>query len=177
MFLNIKTSLIHLCSCCLWIFTSVISGFRHEVDENCALLGIWAASSGNFLPTFRDNLSVPSSRIKNPSFLDSWILDPWIWDRRLSRNVGKKLPLLLRNNPEERSSRFLQGYNSLNFPIFSFYHHVKVSWLVQCIFAANVVRKFTVIFKTNWIYVNNIIKSVNNLLLSVSFLWVLNLFM
>jgi len=35
----------------------VIPGFRCEVDENCALLGSDAASSGNFLPTFRDNLS------------------------------------------------------------------------------------------------------------------------
>jgi len=30
----------------------VISGFRSEVDENCALLGHYAASSGNFLPTW-----------------------------------------------------------------------------------------------------------------------------
>ena len=29
---------------------------------NCALLGYYAASSGNFLPTFRDNLSVISYR-------------------------------------------------------------------------------------------------------------------
>ena len=34
--------------------TCVISGFRREVDENCADLGYYAASSGNFLPTFRD---------------------------------------------------------------------------------------------------------------------------
>jgi len=26
----------------------VISGFRREVDENCSLLGYYAASSGNF---------------------------------------------------------------------------------------------------------------------------------
>jgi len=43
-----------------------ISGFRREVDENCALLGCYAASSGNLLPTFWDNLSVPYSRVKNP---------------------------------------------------------------------------------------------------------------
>ena len=42
----------------------VISGFLREVDEDCALLGCYAASSGNFLPTFRDNLSVPSSFLK-----------------------------------------------------------------------------------------------------------------
>ena len=35
----------------------VISGFRREVDENCALLGCYTASGGYFLPTFRDNLS------------------------------------------------------------------------------------------------------------------------
>jgi len=29
-------------------------------DFNCALLGHYAASSGNLLPTFRDNLSVSS---------------------------------------------------------------------------------------------------------------------
>ena len=30
--------------------------------QNCALLCYYAESSGNFPPTFRDNLSVPSSR-------------------------------------------------------------------------------------------------------------------
>ena len=43
----------------------VASGFRREVDGNCALLSYYAARSGNFLPTFRDNLSVPSSGFKN----------------------------------------------------------------------------------------------------------------
>jgi hypothetical protein len=32
--------------------------------QNCALLGYYAAGSGNSLPTFRDNLSFPSSRVK-----------------------------------------------------------------------------------------------------------------
>ena len=44
----------------------VISCFRREVAENCPLLGYYAASSGNFLPTFRDNLPVPSSWVMNP---------------------------------------------------------------------------------------------------------------
>ena len=39
----------------------VISCFRNEVDENCALLEYYPASSSNTLPTFRDNLSVPPS--------------------------------------------------------------------------------------------------------------------
>ena len=42
----------------------VILGFRREIDENCALLGHYTASSGNLLPTFRDKLSIPSSRVK-----------------------------------------------------------------------------------------------------------------
>ena len=40
------------------------SGFRREVHGNCVLLGYYTASSGKSFPTFRDNLSVPSSRTK-----------------------------------------------------------------------------------------------------------------
>ena len=36
------------------------------IEENCALLGYYTVSNGNFLPTFQDNLSVPPSRVKNP---------------------------------------------------------------------------------------------------------------
>ena len=39
----------------------LISGFCHEVDEKCALLGYYTASSGNFLLMFQHNMSVPSS--------------------------------------------------------------------------------------------------------------------
>jgi hypothetical protein len=39
--------------------STLISGFRRDVDEICALLGYYAASCGNCLPTFQDNLSVP----------------------------------------------------------------------------------------------------------------------
>ena len=67
----------------------VISGFRREVHENCALLGHFAASSGNFLQTFRDNLSVPSSRVK-----DQWSLNLEDGTDRLFRSVGKKLIVL-----------------------------------------------------------------------------------
>jgi len=60
------------------------TGFRREVDENCALLGYYAASSGNSLPTFWENLSVQYSRVKNlEDGPDS-----------VSRNVCKELPLL-----------------------------------------------------------------------------------
>jgi hypothetical protein len=42
----------------------VVSDFSREVEENCALLCYYAASSGNFLPTFRDNLLVLSCPLK-----------------------------------------------------------------------------------------------------------------
>jgi len=44
----------------------MIPDFRREVGENCTLPGYYAASSSKYLPTFRHNLSVPSSRVKNP---------------------------------------------------------------------------------------------------------------
>jgi hypothetical protein len=47
----------------------MISGFRLEVDEIFAFLGYYAAYGGNFLPTFRDNLSAFSSTIKKSDFL------------------------------------------------------------------------------------------------------------
>ena len=50
---------------------SVIPVFNEFRDENCAFLGSYAANGCNFLPAFRVNQSVPSSR-----------------------NFGKKLPLL-----------------------------------------------------------------------------------
>ena len=46
---------------------NLISGLRRGVDEICGLLGYYAASCGNCLPTFRDNVSVPSSRVKSPT--------------------------------------------------------------------------------------------------------------
>ena len=69
----------------------VISGFRREVAENCALGSHYAASSGNSSPAFRENLSVPSSRVKNPKEF----LTPEYGADRLSRNVGNNLPLLV----------------------------------------------------------------------------------
>jgi len=45
----------------------VISDFRREVAENCALMGYYyAASCGNFFQKFRHNLLVSSSGFKNP---------------------------------------------------------------------------------------------------------------
>ena len=42
----------------------MVSGFRRDVNENGALLGYYAAYSGNWAPTFRDNLWVPFARVE-----------------------------------------------------------------------------------------------------------------
>jgi len=62
-----------------------ITNKQIKIEVNCAISGYYAPSSGNFLPTFRDNPSVP------PFF---WILDPEDGTGKLSRNAEKKLPLL-----------------------------------------------------------------------------------
>jgi hypothetical protein len=36
----------------------IISALFFKVDDSCAVLGNYAVNNGNFLPTFRDNLSV-----------------------------------------------------------------------------------------------------------------------
>jgi hypothetical protein len=48
----------------------VISGFRRDVAEICALLGYYAALSVRSVATFRDKLSVTSSRAKKSK--SSW---------------------------------------------------------------------------------------------------------
>jgi hypothetical protein len=57
-------------------------------SENCALLGHYAANSGNLIPTFRDDISVPSS-----GFCFGF-LNLEDGTDRLYRNVGKELSLL-----------------------------------------------------------------------------------
>jgi len=44
----------------------VLCYLKGFVSKDCALLGYYAAISGNSLQTFRENLSVPSLRFKNP---------------------------------------------------------------------------------------------------------------
>jgi len=40
---------------------ALLKTFMNLQVENCAFLGYYAASSANFLPTFRDKLWVPST--------------------------------------------------------------------------------------------------------------------
>jgi hypothetical protein len=59
-----------------------ISGFRHDFDEICAVLGYYAASCDDCFPSFRENVSAPSSRV----------LTREDGTDTLFRNVGKQLP-------------------------------------------------------------------------------------
>jgi hypothetical protein len=71
-----------------WDIT-LTSGFHRDVAEICTLLGYYAASCGNCLPTFRDNVLVPSSRVK--SLLELLTLEDDTDSS--SRNVGTELSL------------------------------------------------------------------------------------
>jgi len=71
----------------------LISGFRREVDENCVLVSYYAARTGDFLATFRDNISIPSSRVK----------DSWMGRTDYSETSVRIYQFLLSINPEERS--------------------------------------------------------------------------
>ena len=60
--------------------------------ETCVLLGYYAASSGNSLPTFRGLPIGPISPFLDPLFFRFLTLEDGT--NKMSRNVGKELPLL-----------------------------------------------------------------------------------
>jgi hypothetical protein len=47
------------------VCVKLLSTLLQNIHEICALLGYYAASCGNYLPTFRDNVLVPSSWVKS----------------------------------------------------------------------------------------------------------------
>ena len=115
---------------CVCIVSASVRMFRLDDwshFENCAFLSYYEASSGNSLPTFRDNLSVPSSRVKNTrTFLDSWPLKMWPID--CPETSVRNYHYSLRNSPEERSSHPLRGW-SLKLYMVALWHWMKYS---QC---------------------------------------------
>jgi hypothetical protein len=62
---------------------------------NWALLGYYAASNGNSVPTFRENVSVPFSRVKKP--------------KKSTETSVKDYHCMLRNTPEERRCHQYRG--------------------------------------------------------------------
>jgi hypothetical protein len=63
---------------------TLISGFRRDVDVICGLLGNYKASCGNYLPTFRDNVSVSSSWVKIARWKES------LWQGNLAARRGRE---------------------------------------------------------------------------------------
>ena len=58
----------------------MISGFRRDLDEICALRGYYASLSAISVLTLRDDISVRLSMVKKSRSLLGF-LDPWRWDR------------------------------------------------------------------------------------------------
>ena len=70
--------------------------FLREVNENCVLLGCYATSNDDFLPTFWDNLSFPSSR-RSSRPLEMRTIS-------CTETSVRNFQYWLRKSPEERSS-------------------------------------------------------------------------
>jgi len=70
----------------LWLDNS------ERVNECFVLVGLYAAQNGTVLPTFRDYVSVPYSRVKQSSWI-AWpsmnIILPWGWRQEIPPNVNK----------------------------------------------------------------------------------------
>jgi len=69
------------------LFTSIFVLNKIYINENCGLLGYYAGGGANCLRAFWNNLSVPSSRVRN------LLLTLEDGTDRLPQNVGKQLPL------------------------------------------------------------------------------------
>jgi hypothetical protein len=93
-----------------WILHNTCSNYTNQTharprSENCALLGYYAASNGNFSPTFRTTYRshLQGSRIKKK-----------YWPLKMWQIVCPKTSIInyqysSRNNPEEHNSHVLQG--------------------------------------------------------------------
>jgi hypothetical protein len=80
---------------------AAISDVYRDADVICALLECYAASCGNPLPTFRDNVPVPYSRVKKSTsfgLLDFLNIVPIC----CTETSIKDYQTTLRNIPEER---------------------------------------------------------------------------
>ena len=88
----------------------VISGFRREIAENCALLDYYAASSGNSLPTFQCNLSVPPSGSRSRTDVSVYLPVPSSGSRSRADVSVQSVGSILRFNISNR--RFGTTYRS-----------------------------------------------------------------
>jgi hypothetical protein len=95
----------------------VTSSFRREIDEICALVGYCEACGGISLPTFWDQLPVPSSGVeKSKTILED--------GTDMSRNFGKELPPYAALYT--RRAQISSG-NLSNFPAFDIFGSARAS--------------------------------------------------
>ena len=82
--------------------------------ENCALLGYYAANSGNFLPTFLDYFLAQSSRFKNPKGKNHYSLrnNPEVRVSHLLRDGSMKSRTVLLGRLNSEDGRRLNSYKS-----------------------------------------------------------------
>jgi len=116
---------VHACKSRIHIYKFTFLRWAAFVFENCVLLGYYAASSGNFLPTFRDNISIPPSRVMNPSFGFLTLKKGPI---RCPETLVRNFHYSLRNNQEQRSSLPLPG-GSLKTRLAFVFAHILLHWL------------------------------------------------
>jgi len=95
---------------------SNIQMYSNYCNEIFALLWCYAANSRSLLPTFRDNLSVPSSSVKQILTLEGG----------LSRNVRNELPIYVAWHPRRARSHLYRGGS--------------LKWLTVVIFLTRVVN-------------------------------------
>jgi hypothetical protein len=89
----------------------VISGLRHSVNEICAILEFYAAQNGNLVPTFRDNLSVPYSRVKHSFWAASPVkMGPISCSETLTHNYNSKVRKIPKQRKSQNRALHLQGY-------------------------------------------------------------------
>ena len=106
----------------------ITSGFHHKVEQNCTLLGYYAASSGNLLLAFQDNLSVPSLRVKIPEVK----MEPICCPKMLVRNYNYML-----HSDREKSS-FQQLHSVQN----SGCHHMSQFEYKCCINMCQIIKHY-----------------------------------
>ena len=113
--------------------------------EICALPGCYAASGGNLLPTFCDDLSVPSACVTN--FLGSLSLK--IGRLGCPETSIRNYHYRLCNIPEERKSHLLRGWNLKSER--EFIDRLHYHQLLDCGYAPQTVVVYTWIVISAWV--------------------------
>ena len=87
------------------------SGIHCETDENCLILGYYTTRSGNSIPKFRDTLSVPASRVKNPRTIPLLLAFLTLEEGGCPQTSVRNYHSTPRKSPEEHISHLPPGGN------------------------------------------------------------------